>query len=108
MMKAVEEKDLVGKTIASTWTYPGILCLVFTDNTFVCVTGKSDYDGGYDPVFAESKESEELYTSYLGVRAGICSSEEQKIILEAEKAQWAASAEKKERDQYERLRRKFE
>lgn len=94
----------VGKTITAALNYCGeYLCLHFDDDSFIVIDADCGRDG--DCTVGPTMEALESYELY-GMR--IATEEEAAVIEEEQREQIQQNIEQQDRNQYERLKAKFE
>lgn len=114
MKTEVKLTDAVGKTLAAvefSESYrSGQAVLAFTDNTFATLGVERGYEGGDEEIVEEPLDVFDFGDEKL-VRSGIVTAEEletmRKVRDEQQRAEHQAQQEARDRQEFERLKRKF-
>lgn len=106
-LKKAKVKDPIGKTVVEMkHTGGGRLLLLFSDNTYMALSGEADWDDsvsvGVDHYFQPLEANDQAFVS-IGVSA--------ETMAQFRKEKWEALKSKQlleKREQYERLKKEFE
>lgn len=104
MLQLKETKELEGRTIKSVFHlwYDGTVTIVFTDDTYLHITAGQDYDGDLEITLLDEPSMSTKET------AGIITPEQYAATMQAEAEEHQRRAEWHEREQYRKLKAKFE
>lgn len=114
MLKRVDSKDCVGKTVksiseCSDFSEENYLAILYSDDTYSIFKPRLGYD--FDTYIEEIKYNDEVIMSdadYFGVTAGLYSKEELVDFRSKQAQRYVEQQEAADRKRFEELKRKFE
>jgi hypothetical protein len=105
MKKQIHFTESPGKTIAAiVENFMGTLVVTFTDGTFMAVKAERQWDD----VIIDNEVIEVREVTDDMIAAGIATAEEVEAARDAHAAAWDRATEERDREQYERLKARFE